>query len=88
MSKLDKLCRYGKRMVANGPDGATYFSEDEVRELGKTHVVLSKELVGFLLGENDYQGKGMGDEPPVIAGKYKARYWWRKLIRSEIQASE
>lgn len=43
MSKLDKLCRYGKHMVANGPDGATYFSEDEVRELGKDYVLVPRE---------------------------------------------
>ena len=54
----------------------------------KTHVAVPRKLVGFLLGENKYKGYGFGDKPPLIAGKYKAQYWWRRLIREAMLSAQ
>jgi hypothetical protein len=39
-------------------------------------------IVAYLLGEGELDGKWFGDpDVPMVAGKYKARYWWRTHLR-------
>lgn len=39
-------------------------------------------IVAYLLGEGELDGKWFGDpDVPLVAGKYKARYWWRSHLR-------
>jgi len=48
---------------------------------------LPKELIGFLLGECEYQGYDFGDRPPLVNNR-PIRFWWRNLIRQAVKAQE
>lgn len=55
-------------------------------------VAVPVEFVRFLLGERDCpigenKGLGFGDATQV-AGKYRARYWWRNDLRAMMEQSQ
>lgn len=41
-----------------------------------------REVIAFLLGEGELDNRWFGDgSAPLVAGKYRAPYWWRTQLR-------
>jgi len=43
-------------------------------------IAVKRDVVSFLLGEGQLEGKSFGEPKEVCGGKYKASYWWRKYL--------
>lgn len=60
--------------------------ESHLQASGMAVVDGGAPVFSFLMGEGPLDGRGFGDDPPVINGR-KHHYWWRKHLRAVLTAS-
>lgn len=61
-------------------------ARDKALEEAATVVDGRAPVFAFLMGVGLLDGRGFGDDPPVINGR-KHHYWWRKHLRAVLAAS-